>query len=80
MTIVPITDGKRHLVCIPYTIDNLHAMARALGIRRCWYHRCRLPHYDIPLHRIEGVMKVSRVVSSKKIVEIIKTGLKKMKN
>lgn len=52
-----ITDGKRHLICLPYSVANLHQMARELDIDRCWYHykskktgRIR-PHYDIPKGR-----------------------------
>lgn len=29
-----VTDGKRHLVCIPYSVENLHQMAADLGIGR----------------------------------------------
>ena len=28
-----------HLICIPYSIANLHAMADDLGIHRCHFHR-----------------------------------------
>lgn len=39
----------RHLVCVPYSVENLHAMADALGIKRCWFHAdASYPHYDIP--------------------------------
>ena len=34
-----VTDGKRHLVCIPYSTENLHAMATDLGIGRHWFHK-----------------------------------------
>jgi len=32
-------DKHRHLVCLPYSIANLHAAAAALGIKRCWFHK-----------------------------------------
>jgi hypothetical protein len=32
-------DNLRHLVCVPYTIANLHRMAEDLGIKRCWYQK-----------------------------------------
>jgi hypothetical protein len=41
-------DEKRHLVCVLFSVDNLHKMAYDLGIKRCWYHSGKLKHYDIP--------------------------------
>jgi hypothetical protein len=42
-------DNMRHLVCVPYSIDNLHKMAKELNINRCWFHaNASYPHYDIP--------------------------------
>lgn len=64
-------DRARHLVCIPYSISNLHLMAEELGIKRCWFHK---DHYDIPKRRIDEITKKSTVVTSKEIVTIIKNG------
>lgn len=64
-----ICDNKRHLVCKPYSIDNLHIMAFNLGIKRCWFHK---DHYDIPKTRIEDIMSRCSIVSSKEIVSTIK--------
>lgn len=63
-------DLKRHLVCVPYSIRNLHLMAKMMNIKRCWYEK---GHYDIPKRRIEEITKQCRVVSSKEIVRIINT-------
>jgi hypothetical protein len=63
-----ICDTKRHLVCIPYSLDNLHQMADTLGIKRCWFHK---DHYDIPMRRIAEITEKCEVVSSKEIVKII---------
>lgn len=62
------TDRKRHLVCKPYSIENLHAMAKDLGIHRCWFHK---DHYDIPKKRIKEIESKCTIVSSKEIVRII---------
>lgn len=62
-------DNKRHLVCYPYSIDNLHLMAYGLGIGRWWFHK---NHYDIPKLRIKEITDRCTVVSSKEIVKIIK--------
>lgn len=64
-----LTDGKRHLVCIPYSIENLHIMASDLGIKKCWFHK---NHYDIPKTRIQEIESKCRIVSPKEIVKIIK--------
>lgn len=47
-----ICDNSRHLVCLPYSIDNLHKMADDLNIKRIWFHK---NHYDIPKKRIDEI-------------------------
>ena len=61
-------DNLRHLVCVPYSKENLHKMADDLGIGRHWFHK---NHYDIPKRRIEEIMNKCEVVSPKEIVRII---------
>lgn len=63
------TDGKRHLVCVPYSVENLHAMATDLDIGRHWFHK---NHYDIPKRRMDEITSKCTVVSSKDIVKIIR--------
>jgi len=62
-------DNKRHLVCDPYSIENLHKMGEELDIKKCWFHK---NHYDIPLTRIEEITEKCVLVSPKEIVQIIK--------
>jgi hypothetical protein len=62
-------DDMRHLVCEPYSIENLHIMAEDLNIKRCWFHK---NHYDIPKKRIEEISGKAIKVSPRKILEIIK--------
>ena len=70
-------DENRHLVCVPYSIENLHLMAKMLNIDECWFHsknkhgRNR-SHYDIPKKRVEEIMAQCEVVSSEDIVDICK--------
>jgi len=64
-------DEKRHLICTPYSIENLHRMAKDLGIRRYWFHK---NHYDIPKRRIKEITDKCTVVSSKSIVTMIHLG------
>ena len=64
-----LTDGKRHLICVPYSIENLHIMADDLNIKRCWFHK---DHYDIPKRRIEEIEVKCEMVSSRDIVKIVR--------
>lgn len=67
-------DNKRHLVCIPYSIENLHKMARILKIKKYWFEVSKLgfAHYDIPKKRINEITKKCNLVSPKTILKIIK--------
>lgn len=65
-------DNARHLVCLPYSVENLHRMAEDLGIKRCWFHR---DHYDIPKRRIAEITAKCEVVSGRRILEIVKMPL-----
>jgi hypothetical protein len=63
-----IYDDKRHLICYPYSVWNLHKMAKQLDINPCWFHKT---HYDIPKKRIEEIL----VTSTRNII-LIKNGCK----
>lgn len=63
-----LCDQARHLICLPYSVENLHKMAEDLGIKKCWFHK---DHYDIPQKRIDEIMAKCEVVSSRQIVEIV---------
>ena len=66
-------DNNRHLVCVPYSIENLHKMAQNLNIKHCWFHNSKNhQHYDIPKRRIEEIKSKCQLVSSREILQIIK--------
>lgn len=66
-------DDARHIVCVPYTIDNLHRMADDLGIKRCWFHRkATYPHYDMPKRRIAEITARCTLVKTADILAIVK--------
>jgi len=68
-------DSQRHLVCVPYSVENLHKMAAQLGIKRCWYHAASgRSHYDIPKRRVEEVRAKCHAVSSRELLRTIKNG------
>lgn len=68
-------DARRHLVCVPYSVANLHKMAAELALARCWFHAGDKPHYDMPKRRITELTARCQVVSSRQILEIITAGL-----
>ena len=68
-----ICDDMRHLICIPYTIENLHLMAKEFGIKKCWFHSSsKYKHYDIPKRRIDEIKSKCEVVNSRTILLIMK--------
>lgn len=64
-----VCDRQRHLVCLPYSVQNLHAMADELGIKRCWFHK---DHYDVPKRRIQEIQAKCCVVRPRTIVKVIR--------
>ncbi len=48
-------------------------MADDLGIKRCWFHGGNKPHYDIPKRRIKEIQEKCTVVSSKELVETLRS-------
>jgi hypothetical protein len=66
------SDKQRHLVCWPYSVENLHRMATELAIKRCWFHAGRHPHYDIPKKRISEIQAKTTVVDPREILCIVR--------
>lgn len=64
-------DDAWHMICISYSVENLHRMAETLEIKRHWFHKDTKPHYDIPKRRIEEISKKCVKISSSQIVTII---------
>lgn len=69
-----LVDDKRHLICQPFSISGLHEMARTLGIKRCWYHAGRHPHYDVPKLRVGeiGGRPLVEKVSTRELYVVIR--------
>lgn len=67
-----VCDGLRHLVCLPYSEENLHRMARELGIGRHWYHPAHgRAHYDIPVRRRAEIESKCTRVTGREVLAII---------
>lgn len=73
MSLIYVCDNYRHLVCLPYNIENLHRMAQELKINKCWFHKnASYPHYDIPKKRIDEISDKCIIVTSKELLSLIK--------
>lgn len=69
-------DNYRHLICLPYTRENLHEMARLLGINAGWFHSSaggRLAHYDIPKRRVKEILSREdvRVITTRQMLRLM---------
>ena len=61
-------DTNRHIVCKPYSKENLHKMVENLNIKKCWFHK---DHYDMPKRRIEEITDKCILIDSKEIIKLI---------
>lgn len=69
-----LCDVNRHLICDPYSIPNLHTMARNLGINKCWFHNTPgLAHYDIPKRRIDEITEKCDIIPTMHIIKMIRS-------
>jgi len=71
-----LCDNARHMVCKPYSLENLHCMASELNIKRAWFHKAKFPHYDMPKKRIAELNALCVVVTQKEILAVIKAASK----
>lgn len=69
-----LCDNARHMVCEPFSVENLHRMASALGIKRAWFHTGKFPHYDMPKKRVEELTAQCERMPQRTILAIIKAG------
>lgn len=67
-----LCDDLRHLVCHPYSVENLHKMAEDLNIKRCWFHSKKdYWHYDIPKRRIEEIQSKCQIITPQELLQVI---------
>lgn len=53
-----------HLFCADRT--RLHAFARRLGLKRCWFHNASWPHYDISPRQREAALKLGATKATRR--------------
>lgn len=69
-------DNARHLICIPYSIQNLRKMSIDLGIKPCWEHfNTTYPHIDIPKRRISEIQSKCEVITTIQLLKLIKDNM-----
>lgn len=67
-------DNQGHLVCLPYTIDNLHQMANELGLDQSHFKsHPKHAHYLISDNQKDTIMPQCHLVSSKHIIYIVRS-------
>lgn len=71
--ITPMVDRFRHVVCSPYSENNLHATAERLGIGRHWFHRGSRPHYDSPKRMHGALISALGATDPREIVRVIRS-------
>ena len=55
------------------SLDELHAMAKAIGMRREWFQGEKTPHYDVCLSRRAAALKLGAIeIDREKMVELIR--------
>ena len=65
----------RMIMChmIGDTLDELHAMADAIGMRREWFQPKSFPHYDVSLsRRAVAVARGAVELSQRELVKVIR--------
>lgn len=70
----PVCDRHGRLVCVPFSIENLHRVARRLHVKKQWFSGPRrFPHYRVPISLMIEVRVRCEVASTRRVVEIIRS-------
>jgi hypothetical protein len=68
----------RHMIMshmVADTVEELHAMAQRLGLKRSWFQKSRngMPHYDIcQTKREQAIALGAEVIDRRKMVELMR--------
>lgn len=63
-----VCDKWCHLICEPYSTENLHIMARQIGLDKQWF---RKTYYEIPDYLRKEINKQCQIITLIEIREII---------
>jgi len=64
---------RREVVCahlVADTLDELHAAAQRLGLKRAWFQGGNMPHYDLMGSKVVAARQVYPVVESRQMLEM----------
>lgn len=64
-----LSDGRRNLICVPYSIENMKKMADELGIKKTWLKKDR---FVIPEDYFEVVETKCNIVSTQTLFRTLK--------
>lgn len=65
----------RMVMChmIADSVDELHAMAAAIGMRREWFQPTSFPHYDVSLERRARALALGAIeVERRQLVDVMR--------
>lgn len=67
-----LKNGRRWHHLTADSLEELHAIAARIGLRRSWFDRkAKYPHYDVTdLQREEAIRHGANAVSSKEIIRV----------
>lgn len=51
-----LCDNKRHLICVPYTIQNLHKMAENLNIKNVGFIKIIMIYLKKDLMKLKNIV------------------------
>ena len=66
-----LTDGRKNVICIPYSIENLHKMADDLGMKKKYFKK---DHYEIPDDMVSEVEDKCDVVTTTTLFKTARNG------
>lgn len=67
-----LTDGRKNIICLPYSIENLHQMAKELGMNEKYFNK---DHYVVPDHMVDEIEDKCGKVSTQTLFLTARNGL-----
>jgi hypothetical protein len=61
-----------HLVC--KDVEELHAFAAKIGLKRCWFQNHRIPHYDLTTMKMKhkALNAGAKLLTTKEIIRLFR--------
>ena len=68
-------DDDLHLICMPYSDENIRMMAEHLKLVRNWLVSGRHKYYEVPLHEAQRIASQTLRVSHGQLISVIERTL-----